>query len=288
MTAWIRTGMVVAGGVAAGSVAALAAGTLRWHRTTARAVRRLAAQASSRDAAGAAVYSREELAGLPAPVVRYFEFALQPGQPLIRRARLEQQGVFRTRADAAWSPFTATEHFSVWPPAFVWDARIRMLPLLAVRVRDSYLGGEGWTRAAVAGLVSVADQHGTPEMASASLVRYLAEAVWLPTALLPGGGVSWAAVDDSTARATLADGTTTVSLDVHVGARGEIVRVATVRQRDVAGVPVPTPWVGHFGDYTQVGGMMIPRAGEVEWVLPEGAFSYWRGRCVRAAYEFAR
>jgi len=37
--------------------------------------------------------------------------------------------------------------------------------------------------AKVARLVTVADQHGTPEMAASSLLRYLAEAAWLPTAL---------------------------------------------------------------------------------------------------------
>lgn len=288
MRPWIKVGATVAGGVAAGAVGAAVAGRLLWDRATARAVARLTARAPSRDGATTSTFSREQLAGLPGRVVRYFELALTPGQPLVRRARVRQAGEFRTGAEAAWSPFTAVQHFSVRPPGFVWDATIRMAPLLSVRVRDSYLDGEGAMYGKLAALVPVIDQRGTPEMAAGSLVRYLAEAVWLPTALLPSEGVSWEAVDDSTARATLADGTTTVSLDVHVGARGEIVRVATVRQRDVAGVPVPTPWVGHFGDYTQVGGMMIPRAGEVEWVLPEGAFSYWRGRCVRAAYEFAR
>jgi uncharacterized protein DUF6920 len=31
-------------------------------------------------------------------------------------------------------------------------------------------------------------------------------------------------------------------------------------------------------DYRRVSGMMIPPGAEVEWVLPEGRFTYWRGR----------
>lgn len=82
----------------------------------------------------------------------------------------------------------------------MWDARIRSAPLLDVRVRDSYLGGAAML-GKLAGVVPVVDRAGSPELASGALLRYLAELPWLPMALLPGGGLSWQAVDDSTARA---------------------------------------------------------------------------------------
>jgi hypothetical protein len=291
MRRWIAVGAGLAGGVAAGMASAVSIGTLLWGRATARSVRRLATPAGSRrparDGAGTSPFAREQLAGLPAPVARYFEFALTPGRPLIRRARLQQTGVMRSRAGAPWYSFTAAEHFSVAPPGFVWDASMRMAPFISVRIRDAYLGGEGISAATIAGLIGLGSQRGTPEVASASLVRYLAEAVWLPTALLPSEGVGWTAVDERTARATLSDGVTTVSLDVHFDERGEIVRVATTRYRDVDGVPVLTPWEGHFRDYAPIEGMMIPRTAEVAWALPEGPLSVWRGRIVAAEYEFA-
>ena len=64
---------------------------------------------------------------------------MTPGQPLVRTARIEHTGEFRSGLDAPWSPFTSVEHFAVKPPGFVWDAAIRMSPLMTVRVRDSYL-----------------------------------------------------------------------------------------------------------------------------------------------------
>src|SRR5690606_14605749 len=113
----------------------------------------------------------------------------------------------------------------------------------------------------------------------------LAESAWLPTALLPREGVVWETVDDSTARLTLTDSGIRVSLDVHFAPSGEIVRVEAERYRDVDGVGVPTPFVGHFRDYAEVGGMRIPLEGEVEWILPEGRLSYWRGRIERIEYD---
>ena len=258
-------------------------GAWAWKRSTARLLRRLDSGVSRGDSTQPRAFSAERLAELPAPVRRYFEFALTPGQPLLRSASLRQEGEFAMRR-GHWSPFTAVEHFSVHPPAFLWDASIRMAPLLKVRVRDSYLAGEGSMRAALAGLIPVANLHGTPEIAAGALLRYLAEAVWLPTALLPGEGVSWTALDDTTARATLTDGSTTASMDVHFGAGGEISRISAMRHMAVKGAMILAPWVGYFRDYQRIEGMMIPMAGEVEWVLPEGRFPYWRGRVVEASY----
>jgi hypothetical protein len=42
--------------------------------------------------------------------------------------------------------------------------------------------------------------RGTGEIAEGQLMGFFAEAAWYPTALLPGQGVRWEAVDDSSAR----------------------------------------------------------------------------------------
>jgi uncharacterized protein DUF6920 len=279
MKRWVKVSATVAGGVAVSTVAAATIGAARWNRATARMVDRLTTPTRTHDIANAASFSAEQLAGLPAPVVRYFTFALTPGQPLIRRARVRWAGEFRSRPDGKWSPFTAVQHFAVRPPGFVWDATIRMTPFLPVRVRDGYVAGEGTMVGKLGALVRVVDEHGTPAIAASALSRYLAEAVWIPTALLPTEGVSWAPIDDSTARASVTDGATTVSADFHFGPRGEIVGTSMMRHRDVNGRGVPTPFEGRYNrDYRRVSGMMIPPGAEVEWVLPEGRFTYWRGR----------
>ena len=272
----------IAGSLVAGIAAALTVAVVRWNVETARSVARLRA----RHDAEAPAFSRDDLAGLPDPVVRYFEFALTPGQPVVRTARLRQVGEFAMRADS-WSPFTAVEYFSAAPPGFLWDARIRMAPATSVYVRDGYSGGEGVMYGALLALVPVVNERGTSTMASGELLRYLAEAVLLPTALLPRDGISWKPLGESTARVTLTDGDTTVSCDVDFSERNEIVRISAMRYRDADGKFGLTPWVGHFSEYRRVEGMMIPMSGEVEWVLPEGPFPYWRGRIVDAHYDFA-
>ena len=154
--------------------------------------------------------------------------------------------------------------------------------------RDSYVAGEGTLHGTLAAIVPIVNQSGTSAMASGELLRYLGEAVLFPTALLPRGGVSWTSLPGNSVRVTLADGRTTVSCDVNFGERGEIARISAMRYREADGKSGLTPWVGHWGDYHRLKGMMIPTSGEVEWMLREGPFPYWRGSITDSQYELAR
>jgi hypothetical protein len=278
----MRTLLLTGAGLVGGIAGALAIGAVVWTAETGRLATRLHTRNEPE-----APYSRDDLAGLPAPVVRYFDFALTPGQLLVRGARLRQTGAMALRPNS-WSRFTATEYFGVDPPGFVWDANIHVAPLVSVHVRDGYWAGEGTMTGKLAAIVPVVDEHGTPEMASAELLRYLAEAVLLPTALLPRHGIAWTALDDQSARATVTDAGMTVSCDVSFGERNQIERIRAMRYRDVGGKCVLVPWVGHFGDYRRIDGMMIPMFADVEWVLAGKKVPYWRGRVVEARYEFAQ
>lgn len=221
--------------------------------------------------------SKDDIEGLPAPVERYFEHVLDEGHAYVRAVRLRQRGEFRLgSANGSWRPLVATQYFSMCPPAFVWDARIDVVPLIPARVLDLYERGEGLLRANLFSAFPVASAGPSPEMNSGELVRYLAEAVWFPTALLPTQGVEWEAIDDRSARATLEDRGVTASLVFHFDDRDEVARVTTERYRQED--DSYAPWTGHFRDYEVRNGLRIPTAAEVEWNLPDGDLRYWRAR----------
>lgn len=129
--------------------------------------------------------------------------------------------------------------------------------------------------------------RGTPSMAEGELMRFLAETAWYPTALLPSQGVRWEAVDGSSARATLADESTEVTLLFRFHDAGPIASVrAEARGRAVDGRIVPTPWEGRWSSYEVRNDILIPLEGEVSWLLPEGPKPYWRGRITTIRYGF--
>ena len=279
--------IVWAVGVAVGVAAAIPIiGWLRWRQASADIMQRLAARAS----AAPDVFTAESLAGLPEPVVRYFRHVLREGQACIKAVELVQEGEFLVGSDKpVWRPLHARQRFSTRPPGFVWDARIRMAPLIPVFVRDAYVAGAGSMRAELLAVYPVVKEQGKPELDAGALQRYLAEAVWFPTALLPGQGVTWQAVDERTALAFITDAQTTVSLQFRFNEAGEVTEMfAPARFREVNGKYDPTPWAGRCTGYEEHDGIRIPVQCEVEWQLPDGPQPYWRGRIVEIRYEFAR
>ncbi|MEF8842324.1 MAG: DUF6544 family protein [Haloarculaceae archaeon] len=218
-----------------------------------------------------------DLGGLPDPVRRYFEAVLEEGQPYVRSVRLEQAGEFRLGdSRRTWRPMEATGHYTVDPPGFVWSGTVDALPLVPVRVLDAYDHGSGVLRARLLSTVTVADAAPGPEMNEGELVRYLAEAAWYPTALLPTEGVEWEAVDDCSARATLEDDGNVASVLFHFDERDRIERVTAERYRQET--DDHAPWTGHFRAYEARNGMVVPTEAEVEWTLPGGDRPYWRAR----------
>ena len=275
--------------IGAGTVAALAGGAA-WRRESSRAVDRLK---TGIDRARAPSDLHAPLVDLPAPVQRYLDLAIPPDLTRIRSAHIRWRGEFQMRPNAGWHPFDAEQDFTARPPGFVWDARIMMIPFVPVHVRDVYVASNGAMLGKIAALVTMVNEGGTPEIAASALIRWLGEAVWFPTALVPDGsspgGVQWESIDDSTARAIVTDGPTTVAAEFHFAPTGEIERMTAMRHRDVNGVGVLTPFEGRYHEFARRGGgVLIPRSAEVAWLLPEGRYPYWRGSLVEVAYETHR
>ena len=264
---------------------AVGIGAIRWTRDTSNLVKRL--KTPHVDSVESVV-DFKELAGLPKPVERYFRLVLNEGQPVVRSAMLTQEGGFRTSpSNEQWAKMTAVQHFSGAPPGFIWAARITIAPFMTVRVRDAYLEGQGSMQGEVLSLITIMNEHDKSELNEGALQRYLAEAVWFPTALLPSQGVMWSEIDDYTAKATITDSNTTISLDFLFNEAGEITGAYTPgRYREVNGNYKLTPWAGHFHKYELRNGIRIPVEAEVSWELPEGSFPYWKAEITGIEYTY--
>lgn len=256
---------------------AVALGARLWSGRVETLIQRMQAAEGS---IGARRRDLEAMDALPPPVARYLRRVLPEGVALPLRLEMEHSGRFDMgEGEENWKPFTSRQHVTLERPGFVWDGRIAMAPGLPVRVIDAYVAGEGLLVPAVLGLVPLARLEGGGAIAEGELLRWLAEAAWYPSVLLPGGGVAWRAVDDHSAEAWLRDGAVEVRLLFHFGEDDLIASVrAEGRGRLVAGRMLPTPWEGRWWGYAEKGGILVPTEGEVAWILPDGAKPYWRGR----------
>lgn len=284
---------LVAGGLIGGTAAALAAGNSMWKNRTQKELESLkdASSAQASPELVPEVFTEHLLEELPGPVKRYLEFALSPGQRIVKKVAIEEVGKFRilgAAGESEWSTLKARQFFTTSPPGFVWDASVHTTPLLPTRVRDTFSGERGGLQAKVAGLVTIAKETESTELASGQLQRYLSEAVWFPTALIPGQGVTWEGIDDRSARASIRAGGTVVSLDFTFGNQGEITSSYTSgRYRGTGDGYALTPWRTLYGQYRLRNGMKIPFSGEVEWIIDGERRPYCHLQIVDIDHEFA-
>lgn len=232
------------------------------------------------------VYDQKEIEDLPVPVQRFFKTVLKDGQAIVATVTISQHGQFNmNEMEDRWTEFNATQLVTTQRLGFDWDARIQMTMGLKAFVHDTYLLGKGNLHASLLGLFTVAKMDNTPELNQGELLRFLSETAWYPTSLLPSQGVCWQAIDDNSARATLTDGATTVSLVFQFNAEGAIATMrADERYRDNM---TTMPWSGRFWEYSVCDGMLIPLRGEVGWEHPEGLRLYFKGKITKINYEFA-
>lgn len=235
-------------------------------------------------------FRRSQIHETPQPVRRYLSKVLTEGQYMVISVRIVHRGTFNMGTNnPRWRPFYSTQDVVTSRPGFLWNARIRTAPGMPARVHDAYVNGRAVLTARLFGLFTVMESPDSPELAQGELMRFLAEAPWYPTALVPGSGVSWEPIDDDSAQMSLTDGKVGVSVEVRFNSDGLIDSVYSHgRYRDTDGTQTKVPWEGRFWNYEDRDGMLVPIDGEVAWLLPEGRLPYWRGHIDEIQYDFGR
>ena len=215
---------------------------------------------------------------LPPPVSRYLRWCLDDLRPL-RLLRIAQRGTLRTDAQSErWMPFTAEQLVAPAAVGFLWDAHVTLNPLVHVRVRDAFMEGRGSGHASLLSAFTVSSDAGTPEMNSGSLHRFLAEAVWYPTALLPGPHLRWSPLDANRAVAELTVHGVSVSLEFRFADTGEVTGIYTpARWGTFPGGYAQRGWEGHFRNYRTLGGIRVPTEAEVGWYDDHAWQPVWQG-----------
>lgn len=165
----------------------------------------------------------------------------------------------------------ATQYFTVDQPAFVWNVDVTLAGVLPLVGRDSFEGGKGRMYITLAGLVAVADGVG-PRFDQGTALRYLGEIIWFPSAAL-SRAISWEAIDDASARATLRVDGVEVSAVFEFDARGRFTRLTA--QRYYNGATLET-WVIPATGWRVIRGIEMPVRGGAIWRLPAGDFDYYR------------
>ena len=258
----------------------VAAAQARFDRETDRVVRSLLSRAPA--AAGAPV-RREELQPLPAPIRRWLEASGAVGRPRTRTVHLWQRGELRTAPGQGWMPAEAEQVFTLDEPAFAWRVKVRMMRVLPVAGRDTYLDGRGRMLIELASLVPMVDAS-DEKIHQGALLRFLGEMVWFPSAAL-SPYLAWEPIDETSARATMTWRGVSASAVFSFDERGRVREMSAQRWMGGGEKATLERWVVAATEWREMDGVAIPVKGEVVWRLKEGDFSYYRWAITALQYD---
>ena len=92
--------------------------------------------------------------------------------------------------------------------------------------------GEGGVLVRVFGMIPIVRGRG-PDVTRSSRGRLAGESIWLPSAFLPGEGISWEAIDGEHARVTLTIDGEAIPLTLRIDERGRLQELTMLRHGDV-------------------------------------------------------
>ncbi len=226
----------------------------------------------------------QDLAELPEPVRRWLRQANVVGAKPVRTVRLQQEVTLRLDSEAPWLSGSAVQYFRTREPGFLWHVRLRMNPLLHIVGRDRYADGGGHMQIMVQSLFPVVDAAGR-EIDQGTLLRYLAEVVWFPTAALDDR-IQWQAVDEGAAQAAMTYGGVTVTGMFHFDAAGQVTRFEAQRYKESEGTYSLEDWIITMTAHRSAAGLVIPTKADVTWRLAEGDFHWFSCEVTAIEYTF--
>lgn len=229
------------------------------------------------------IVRESDLHVLPAPVQRWLRTSGVVGTAIPTTVRLSQEGEFRLGANKPWMPFHATQHYTTNPPGYLWQVSMRMFPLIDVAGRDRYFEGTGEIEMRLASIIPVARASGG-NLDRASLLRYLNEMMWFPAAaILPN--ISWEAIDDTHARATLTDADRSVSAIFVFDDQDRLIDMTAERWNDSE--QTERPWSTPLSAWGEFEDIVVPIAGIGRWGAGEDIYDYIRLRITDLTYTTA-
>lgn len=203
-------------------------------------------------------FDEQDTEGLPDPVQRHLRTAIQPGAVIARSAFVRMHGRIKV---GRWLPFRARQ---VLAPhrGFVWSARAAGL----ITGWDRYVDGAGAMRWTLGGLVPLAHAE-APNVSRSAAGRAAAEAIWVPTALVPRCGARWSSTGPDSATVHLALDDTDVAATYQLDPRGRATSLVFDRWGDPDGSGA---WGWHrfggeFSAHREFGDVLVPTTGQVGW-----------------------
>jgi hypothetical protein len=229
------------------------------------------------------IVREEMLSGLPSVVKNWLRHSHVIGKELTQTVHLRQTGELKTSPKGKWLSVNAEQYFTVEQPGFVWIADVKAAPFIHLAARDKYQDGKGHMLIKMMSLFTVAEGKGK-ETDQGTLLRYLAEIIWFPSAAI-SNYIKWEEVDSLSARGTMHYGDMTASGIFNFSAEGDMISFEAQRYYDRREGATLETWLIKADEYNDFEGVRIPSGATVTWKFKTGDFKWLRLKITELKYN---
>jgi len=220
------------------------------------------------------VFAEADIAGLPAPVQKYFKYCAYIGTPKMSYMRAALHDVVFVMSDIKTIKIDYEQFNLVKRPErfALISSSIMGVPFEGL---DSYDKGRGGMKGSLAKAITLFDQKGD-KMDRACLVTWLAECLMVPNAALQDF-VIWETVDDTHAKAAISWENESVSGIFTFSPKGELLSFRTEDRTaiDMDSKETAAGWSAYFCDYKVVGEILQPSYIQSVWHYDDGDCIYF-------------
>lgn len=219
------------------------------------------------------IISVNDITMLPPVVQNWLRQAGVVGKENIVNTRLAQKGFMYLKPSGRPVPYDATEYFNTSNPSFVWDAKVKVFPAVYLHGRDSYQDGKGAMQIKAMALIGIVDEKTNYKLNEGSLLRYLGEICWFPTAAI-SHCIEWQQTDSFSAKATMTYGATVASGIFSFHEDGRLKCFTAERFNGSGDTAVRERWMVEVSGYKSFNGLDIPTKCSVSWLKKDGWFKW--------------
>lgn len=219
------------------------------------------------------VITKTDLINLPEIVQLWLINSGTLGKKVAETVQLKQTGMMRTKPNGKWMPFKATQYLNANDPSFVWSTSVDAMPVITMIGRDKLVNGKGTMLIKLAGLFPVVNVSENEKINSGSMIRYLSEICWFPSAALKDY-ITWESTDSNSAKATFTYNNETVSGIFTFTEKGELINFKAKRYYGGEEDAKLETWLVETQSFKEFNGIKIPNKSEVTWQLDKGDF-HW-------------
>lgn len=252
---------------------ALVYGRIRLSEQFSKQVKELFAQSSN---ISDQRFYKKQIANLPEPVQRYFNYVLKDGQHYISYARIKHDGQFKSGLDKGWTSIKGEQYATTQKPGFIWKGTTSMFV-----ARDMYITDKGRLIVSLFSLFNVVDAKGR-QYDQGELLRWLGESVLYPTNLLPSDRLQWFPQDINRASMTFHYDGHLLFFNFTFNEIGEITQMETKRYMDETNLET---WVIKAENYMELNNVKVPTRFDVIWRLEQEDFSYAKFNITEVEYD---